>query len=307
MNITLKQLKYFEALTQHGHFGRAADASAVTQPALSVQIKELEETLGMVLFERSARHVRLTSFGEDFSVRVRDILRAVDELGDMARAAQEDMTGRLRIGIIPTIAPYLLPQLIRHLGEAYPDLEVRFRETLTSRLVQELQDGLLDVAIVALPLNEQGFEETELFYEDFLLVRPEAQSNDPAPTREELQSSKLLLLEEGHCFREQAVSFCNLQPASQRDGLDGSSLSTLVQMVGAGIGMTLIPAIAAPIEARAAPVSLTALADSQPGRTVGIVWRKTNPLSPRLKQFALDVQTVAQTLRKADSGKLHRR
>jgi transcriptional regulator, LysR family len=165
MNITFKQLRYFEALARHGHFGRAADACAISQPALSVQIKELESTLGTALFERGARQVRLTAFGEDWAQRVRDILQAVDELGDMARAAQSGLAGRLRIGVIPTIAPYLLPGLIGALGRSFPDLDVHVRETVTQRLIEELHDGQIDTAIVALPVAEPGLAELALFDE----------------------------------------------------------------------------------------------------------------------------------------------
>lgn len=286
LNITLKQLRYFEALRLHEHFGRAADACAVTQPALSVQIKELEQTLGLALFERSARHVRLTSFGETFAERVRDILRSVDELSDVARAAQAGLSGRLRVGVIPTIAPYLLPRLIPGLRTEFPDLEVQFRETQTPRLVQELQDGRLDCAIVALPILETAIEELSLFDESFVLVRSEAEAGKPVPQIDALGRENLLLLEDGHCFRDQAMAFCKVQATAPREGLDGSSLSTLVQMVGAGIGMTLIPEMAARVEARAAPVSLSRFSGPQPGRSIGLVWRKTSPLAGQLREMA---------------------
>ena len=297
LNITLKQLRYFEALTRHGHFGRAADACAISQPALSVQIKELEETLGVVLFERSARQVRLTGFGQDFAERVRDILRAVDELGDLARLAKDRMVGRLRIGVIPTVAPYLLPTLIQRLNADYSGLDVHIRETLTQKLITELLDGRLDTAIVALPVSEPGLVETPLFDEKFVLVRSAADADAPVPSPEGMREMKLLLLEEGHCFRDQAVSFCNLRPALARDGLDGSSLSTLVQMVGAGIGVTLIPEMAVSVETRSAPVSFARFAGEEPGRTIGMVWRKTSPLAPQLTQIATAVRQAAEEQR----------
>lgn len=294
LNITLKQLRYFEALRLHRHFGHAADACAVTQPALSVQIKELEQTLGLALFERSARHVRLTGFGETFAVRVREILRSVDELGDVARAAQAGLSGRLRVGVIPTIAPYLLPQLIPQLRSEFPELDVQFRETLTPRLVQELQEGKLDCAIVALPIAEPNVKELALFDENFVLVRSEPEGALPVPTVEHLRQENLLLLEEGHCFRDQAMAFCQVQTASPRTGLDGSSLSTLVQMVGAGIGMTLIPQMAARVESRAAAVSLARFQGQQPGRTIGLIWRKSSPLAEQLHQLASVIKTTGE-------------
>jgi LysR family transcriptional regulator, hydrogen peroxide-inducible genes activator len=296
MNITLRQLRYFEALARHGHFGRAADACAISQPALSVQIRELENSLGTALFERSARQVRLTAFGETWAVRVRDILKGVDELGEMARAAQSGLAGRLRIGVIPTIAPYLLPSLIGALGTTYPDLDVHVRETVTQRLIEELHDGQIDAAIVALPVAESGLEELALFDEKLLLVRPDKDGAKPVPTPAALRNMRLLLLEEGHCFRDHALSFCNLQTTVTRDGLDGSSLSTLVQMVGAGIGVTLIPQMAVAVETRSAPVSISRFADPQPARTVGMIWRKTNPMAVQFRQVAELVRQTAVEL-----------
>lgn len=294
INLTLKQLRYFEALARHGHFGRAADASAISQPALSMQIKELEETLGSALFERSARQIRLTSFGESFGLRVREILKAVDELEDLARASRDRLVGRLRIGVIPTIAPYLLPAIIGDLTRLYPGLDIQVRETLTQNLIEELSDGRLDLAIVALPVSEPSFEEVTLFSEDFVLVRPLDDQQEPAPTVETLRLMRLLLLEEGHCFRAQALSFCSLHSAAPRDALDGSSLSTLVQMVGAGLGVTLIPEMAVAVETRSAPVSIARFDAPKPSRVIGMIWRKTNPLTSRFKEIAEIVRGSAQ-------------
>lgn len=297
LNVTLKQLRYFDAVTRTGHFGRAAESCAISQPAMSMQIKELEETLGVSLFDRSARKVRLTTFGEEFAVRVREVLRATDELGDMARAAREGLMGRLRLGIIPTIAPYLLPTLIGDLTERHAGLDIHVRESLTPRLLQELSDGRIDAAIVALPISEPAFTEVALFSENFLLVRPGDAGDDPVPSPASLREMRLLLLEEGHCFRDQALSFCHIRSALPRETLDGSSLSTLVQMVGAGIGVTLIPEMAADVETRSAEVSLARFAEPQPARTVGMIWRKTSPLAPQLAEVAELVRGAAATLR----------
>ena len=295
-NLTLKQLRYFEALSRHGHFGRAAEVCSISQPALSVQIKELEQGLGTPLFERGPRHVRLTAFGEDWALRVREILRAVDDLGDLARAAQDGLSGRLRLGFIPTIAPYLLPGLIAHLDRTHAELDLHVRETMTPRLIEELARGQIDAAIVALPLNEPGFEEVPLFDEPLMLVRPETEKDRPVPTPEGLRDLRLLLLEEGHCFRDQALSFCQFGAGATRDGLDGTSLSTLVQMVGSGIGVTLIPQMAVPVETRSAPVCVGQFAEPQPRRTVGMIWRKTNPLRGQLRQVADIVLEVGRSL-----------
>jgi len=296
INITLKQLRYFEALARHGHFGRAADVCSISQPALSVQIAALESQLGQALFERGPRQVRLTGFGEDFALRARDILRAVDELGDLARAATGGLGGRLRLGVIPTIAPYLLPSLVARLAETHPSLDLHVRETVTPRLIDELAQGQLDAAIVALPLDEPGLTERALFSEHMVLVRPLAQAGHPVPSRRALGEMRLLLLEEGHCFRDQALSFCNMAPALAQSGLDGSSLSTLVQLVGAGIGVTLIPEMAVPVETRSAPVCVGRFASPQPARTVGLVWRRSSPLAPRLEELGQAVQHVAAAL-----------
>ena len=281
-NLTLKQLRYMDALARHGHFGRAAEACAISQPALSVQIKELEESLGLALFERGPREVRLTGFGEEFLTRARDILQGTDELLDLARASKDRLAGRLRIGIIPTIAPYLLPQLIGRLNQSHAGLDLHVRETLTPRLLRDLSD----TAIVALPVSEPAFTEVPLAEESFVLVRPAQDAAKPVPSGEDLRRMRLLLLEEGHCFRDQALAFCNTPQSLPKDGLEGSSLSTLVQMVGAGIGVTLIPDMAVKVETRSANVAVARFPDPQPRRTLGMIWRRASPLAPQLRQIA---------------------
>lgn len=293
LNLTLRQLRYFQALARHGHFGRAADACAISQPALSLQIKELETALGTALFERGARQIRLTRFGVEFAARVQDILRSVDELGDLARGVRDRLAGRLRIGIIPTIAPYLLPTIICNLTREHPDIDLHVRETLTQTLIHELQEGRIDAAIVALPVSEASLTEIPLFSENFVLVRPHADGGLPVPDRSELREMRLLLLEEGHCFRDQALSFCNMPTARPREWLDGSSLTTLVQMVGAGIGVTLIPEMAVAVETRSASVSVVHFKGEQPSRTIGMVWRSTNPLARQFEQIASFVHRSA--------------
>jgi len=297
INLTLKQLRYFEAVARHGHFGHAAEDCAISQPALSMQIKELEKTLGTELFERGARQVRLTNFGEEFALRVRGILRSVDELGDLARASHDRLVGRLRIGVIPTIAPYLLPAIIGNLTRLHEGLDIHVRETLTSKLIQELAEGRIDTAIVALPVSEPSLTEVALFTEQFVLVRPAEDAAKPVPDREALRGMRLLLLEEGHCFRDQALSFCNLQSARPRELLEGSSLSTLVQMVGAGIGVTLIPEMAVAVETRSASVSIARFNSPQPSRTIGMIWRRTSPLAEQLLQISEVVRQSADALR----------
>jgi len=292
--ISIRHLRYFEALAQNGHFGRAAAACGVSQPALSIQIKELEETVGAPLVERGVRQITLTAFGDVFAPRVREILRAIDELGSLARTTRELLVGRVRLGVIPTIAPYILPKVIRSLSVRLPDLDLWPREAVTQKLVGDLIDGRLDIAIVALPISEPSLVEHSLFTEEFVLVRPLADADRPVPLPDVLREMRLLLLEEGHCFRDQALSFCKMGSAVPRDVMEGSSLSTLVQLVGAGLGVTLIPQMAIEIETRMASVSVAPLAHPRPQRTIGLVWRKTNPLGRQFESM-IDIVREAAT------------
>lgn len=295
-SVSLKQLRYCDAVARLGHFGRAAEVCAISQPAISVQIKELETTLGMRLFERGARQVRLTVFGEEFVGRARAILRAVDDLGDMARAARHGLTGRLRLGVIPTIAPYLLPRIIGALSVTYADLDINVRETQTERLISDLRDGRLDIALVALPVSEPDLIEVPLFAEDFVLVRPAVDGDKPVPDAADLARMRLLLLEEGHCFRDQALAFCGMRTPLPRESMDGSSLSTLVQMVSAGIGVTLIPEMAVRVETLSADVSVARFPPPGPARQVGMVWRQASPLAEQFRHVA---EVIGQAARQA--------
>jgi LysR family hydrogen peroxide-inducible transcriptional activator len=188
--------------------------------------------------------------------------------------------------MIPTIAPYLLPKVIENLARLHPELDIHIRETLTPKLIKEVAEGRLDTAIVALPVSEPSLTEVALFTEHFLLVRPGEAEGTPVPSRDMLREMRLLLLEEGHCFRDQALSFCNMQSSPPREVLDASSLSTLVQMVGAGIGVTLIPEMAVAVETRSAPVTVSRFRNPQPSRTIGMVWRRTSPLARQLQQIS---------------------
>jgi len=208
----------------------------------------------------------------------------------------------LHIGMIPTIAPYLLPTVIGDLTRMHPDLDIHVREALTSRLIQELVEGRLDTAIVALPVSEPSLTEVALFAENFLLVRPGEDEGTPVPSSERLREMRLLLLEEGHCFRDQALSFCNMQSSPPREVLDASSLSTLVQMVSAGMGVTLIPEMAVTVETRSASVSVARFKDPQPARTIGMIWRKTSPLAGQLLQLSQVVCGSADALREQQDG-----
>ena len=254
--------------------------------------------LGSPLVERGSRNIRLTSLGTAFLDRARKILVQVGELDDLARSATGPLAGQLRLGIIPTVAPYLLPQVMAALSTQMPTLELYPRESVTKSLIADLLDSRLDAAIVALPISEPALQEFALFKEDFVLVRPKSETNKPVPSPKKLRDMRLLLLEEGHCFRDQALSFCEMSTAKPRYLMEGSSLSTLVQMVGAGMGVTLIPEMALPLETRQAQVSIARFPPPSPARSIGMVWRKTNPLAEKLMEVGAIVRQVGDAQRR---------
>ncbi len=285
-NITIKQMRYFEAVVAHQHFGNAAAACSISQPAISVQIRDLELAVGQKLFQREAKSVTLTTFGEIFAENVRPILQAVDDLGQLARSSRDALTGRVKLGIIPTVGPYILPAVVRSVAERFPQVDLMVRETQTSNLIDAVRKGELDAAVVALPISEPNLVEQALFEERFVLVR---KTGTPAPralNAETLREMKLLLLEEGHCFRDQALSFCGGSIARPSEMLDGSSLSTLVQMTASGLGVTLIPEMAIPLETGNADVTVTPFGDDGPRRTIGMVWRRNAPLAEHLEALS---------------------
>jgi LysR family hydrogen peroxide-inducible transcriptional activator len=293
--VTLKQLRYFDALSRELHFGRAAEACAVTQPALSMQINELEQTLGLTLVERTRNGVRLTPKGEEISQRVSRILGDVRELVAFAHHSNRVLTGSLRFGVIPSIAPYLLPPLLPLLRDTYPDLELHVRETQTSHLVEELLEGKLDVLLLALPIKHPDIEEHKLFEDPFLLALPKQrkQSGRLRATKEMIEGEKLLLLEEGHCLRDQALAFCSDASGGTLREFGATSLTTVMQMVANGYGVTLIPEIAVPVETRDERVKLLRFAKPEPFRTVGLAWRKT---SSRTRDFKALGEIVTQVV-----------
>jgi LysR family hydrogen peroxide-inducible transcriptional activator len=294
-NLSMRHLRYFEALARRGHFGRAAEECAISQPALSMQIRELEDLVGVPLVERGARQARLTDLGRDVAARARDILRSVDELEQMVRARNRPLLGRLRLGVIPTVAPYLLPVILTALQDRYPGLDLLPREAVTQKLLTDLSEARLDAAILALPVSAPGLTEVTLFAEEFVLVRPQDEADLPVPTAEGLREMRLLLLEEGHCFRDQALAYCGSSPSASRELMEGSSLSTLVQMVGAGIGVTLVPEMALPVETRSARVAPQRLGLPRPSRTIGMVWRAANPLADQMHELADHVRAASQS------------
>ncbi|MFV0295117.1 MAG: LysR substrate-binding domain-containing protein [Hyphomicrobiaceae bacterium] len=277
--VTFKQLRYFDALVRLGHFGRAAEHCAISQPALSMQISELERTLGLVLIERGHKAISFTQAGLEVAARARRILHEVRDLGDMASQCAGTLNGSLRLGVIPSIAPYLLPPALPLLRQRYPGLELHLRETQTRQLVAELEDGQLDVLVLALPVEDAELETLALFTDRFLLALPSDRAlNEPVRlTPELLRDNRMLLRGEGHCLREQALAFCELRQVDSIDTFGASSLSTLVQMVANGLGLTLVPEMAAGQESRGAGIRLLRLARPEPARTVGLAWRSTSP------------------------------
>lgn len=301
--ITLRQLRYLAALAKHGHFGRAAEACAVTQPALSMQIRDLERMLGVKVVERRPGDVMLTDVGREIARRGEDVLAASRDLVDFARHRGGLLTGRLTLGVIPSLAPYLLPRILPVLQKQFPELRLELRETQTRQLVDEVKSGGLDAAMLALPLGEPDIDTLSLFEDLFLLAVP---SDDPRPRdsrvkAREIDQSRLILLEDGHCLRDQALAFCATARGAPGIGATGmafaaSSLSTVMQMVASGYGVTLIPQIAADVERRDDRVKFLRLEDPQPGRTIGLAFRHT---SPRKADFAALGEVV-----KASVGKI---
>lgn len=284
--ISLRQLRYLSALARHGHFGRAADACSVTQPALSMQIAELERTLGVKVVERRPGEVFLTDVGREIARRAEEVLAATRDLVDFARHRARPLTGRLSLGVIPSLAPYLLPKVLPLLQQRFPELRLELRESQTRQLVADVVSGVLDAALLALPTGHSDLDALPLFDDPFLLAVP---ADDPRTETtpigvEEIDQSRLILLEDGHCLRDQALAFCatarnrGIQMGGAGTASFGaSSLTTVIQMVAGGYGITLIPQIAAEVERRDSRVKFLRLRRPQPGRSVGLVFRKTSP------------------------------
>ncbi len=288
MNFTLRQLSYFKALAEHRNFGRAADMVHVSQPALSVQIRELEKSLGAVLVERQARDVVLTPFGRRILDHADRVLAATQALGEAARW-RGGLAGELRLGLIPTIAPYILPATLEAIRSRDISLDVQVQESKTGRLLGELRAGRIDAAVIALPSGEEGLVEIPLFEDRFLLAGTQArlmalrngvsgknaEALRPVDLRPaELEASQLLLLEEGHCLTDQALDVCGRGRGHAQINMGASSLSTLSRLVAAGFGLTLIPEMAALQEQRGAPgMHLMRFSSPEPARMIGLVRR----------------------------------
>lgn len=293
--MTLKQLRYFSALARCRHFGRAASECAISQPALSMQIRELEKTLGVDLVERRPGDVSLTPVGLDFAKQGEQVLAAVRDLADLARHHGRTLAGRLRLGIIPTLAPYVLPKILPELQRRYPELRVELRETQTRFLLDELMRGGLDLLLLALPVDEPEIDTIPLFDDCFVLA---VRADDPRPASmrvdaQAIERETLILLEEGHCLRDQSLAYCRGVRREQSMRLGATSLATVIQMVANGYGATLLPQIAAEVEARDARIKLLRFAAPEPGRSIGLAFRRT---SPRKADFSALGTLITETL-----------
>ncbi len=281
--VTLRQLRYLDALGRHGHFGRAAEECAISQPALSMQIRDLERELGAELVERRQTTTALTEIGVDVAKRAASILSAVRDLVDCARRQGTVLAGALRLGVIPTLAPYVLPRVLPELNRRYPELRLDLQETQTRVLIAELLRGALDVILLALPVERPELVTLPLFDDRFLLAVP---ADDPLPERSRVSATdvnarRLVLLEEGHCLRDQALAYC-ARRGNADIGLGATSLATIMQMVAGGYGVTLVPEVAIDVELRDERIKLLRFVEPQMQRSIGLAWR---PASPRVADF----------------------
>ena len=293
--MTLQDLRYAVTLAETRNFARAAKACYVSQPTLSTQIKKLEDELGLALFERTNKRVMPTPAGFELIVQARVVLEEAEKLQQMAQQALDPMAGPLRLGVIPTLGPYLLPHLVPQLRADYPRLSLYLREDLTGNLIERLRTGLLDAILLALPIQTDGLELIELFREPFVMALPK---DSPLAGKSEVMETdlmgvQLLLLEDGHCLRDQALAVCGLPQPRGAENFRGSSLETLRQMVAAGVGCTLLPALAADAAGTGGTklaserlIELRPFAAPVPSRTIGLAARRGFPRMEMVRAFA---------------------
>jgi LysR family hydrogen peroxide-inducible transcriptional activator len=277
--MNLKDLKYLVALADTGHFGKAAERTFVSQPTLSAQLKKLEEYLGVKLVERQPKNVQLTDVGRQVVIRARRMLEQGDEIVALARNNTDPLSGRIKMALIPTVGPYLLPRVMQKLRKAVPNLGLMLYEYQTEPLLKRLRDGEIDLGIIALPTDQDGLESRVLYEEDFMLAVPQQHALADRPTIriQDLKGQALLLLEDGHCLRDQALEVCSRVGVHEVEDFRATSLETLRQMVVAGLGITLLPELAvdAPFGAQRG-LATRAFAKPAPSRIIGAVWRKSS-------------------------------
>jgi LysR family hydrogen peroxide-inducible transcriptional activator len=278
-DLKLKDLRYLVAVADARHFGRAAERSFVSQPTLSAQLKKLEDYLGVQLIERAPKRVSLTAAGEEIVERARRILEAGDEIVELARGHRDPLAGRLKVALLPTIGPYLLPNVAGRLRKQLPRLELMLYEYQTDPMMEKLHSGEIDVGILALPVTVDGLDTCELYKEPFTVALP---ANHRLASRssikvEDLHDETLLLLEDGHCLRDQALDICSGSGVNEKQDFRATSLETLRQMVAAGVGITLLPELAGRgAYGNARGVIIKPFARPVPTRTIGAVWRKSS-------------------------------
>ncbi|MCL6712004.1 DNA-binding transcriptional regulator OxyR [Pseudoxanthomonas sp. z9] len=297
--MNLRDLKYLVALADHKHFGHAAAACFVSQPTLSTQIKKLEDELGVPLVERAPRKVMLTPAGRDAADRARRIVAEVEQMKEAARRSQDPEAGTVRLGIFPTLGPYLLPHVVPRIRTRFPQLELLLIEEKSDVLLSRLREGKLDAGILALPLQDDQLHTEFLFEEPFLLAVPEAHplaARDSLSLRE-LSDQQLLLLEDGHCLREQALDVCRISGANEKSEFRATSLETLRQMVAANVGITLLPTLAVkPPVARSDSIHLLGFTDSHPSRRIAMVWRRSSAMAAFLQELARVFRELPESL-----------
>jgi len=296
--MNLRELQYLVALADHRNFGRAAEACLISQPTLSTQIRKLEEELGVTLFERSPRNVMLTPAGQNAVARARRILGEVEEMKREARRQGRPEAGTISLGVFPTLGPYLLPHVMPRIRERFPELELRLVEEKSDPLLERLRDGKLDAAIAALPVHDASLQCELLFDEPFMLAVPRNHMLAARNTLEigELAQQNLMLLEEGHCLRDQALEVCQLTGAREQPDFRATSLETLRHMVLAGLGVTLMPALAARGVAPTDSLHLLRFSDGELSRRIGLFFRKTSAMAPLLVQLAGQLREDLQPL-----------
>jgi LysR family hydrogen peroxide-inducible transcriptional activator len=285
VDLKLKDLRYLVAVADSRHFGRAAQKCFVSQPTLSAQLKKLEDYLGVQLIERQPKNVTLTEAGEQIVARARRILAASDEVVTLASAHRDPLAGRLRLALLPTIGPYLLPRVSQPIRKSLPRLELRLYEYQTAQMLEKLEAGEIDLAILALPVELAGFEARELYSEAFTVAMPDQHRLAKRDTVrvEDLKGETLLLLEDGHCLRDQALEVCSRVAVNEKQDFRATSLETLRQMVATGAGITLLPELASRgAYGNARGVSIRPFTRPAPVRHVGGVWRKTSARRPAI-------------------------
>ena len=297
--MNFRDLRYLVALADHKHFGRAATASFVSQPTLSTQIRKLEDELGVSLVERAPRRVMLTPIGREIAERARKVIAEVEQMGEIARRSQDPEAGTVRLGIFPTLAPYLLPHVLPGVRKRFPRLELLLVEEKTDQILARLRDGRLDAGVLALPVHDDQLQVEPLFDEPFVLAVPQqhALARCGSLKLRDLDHQHLLLLEEGHCLRDQALDVCHMAGADERDGFRATSLETLRQMVAAGVGITLLPVLAVqPPVPVSGDIQLLPFQGEAPHRRIAMVWRRSSAMSGFLEQLAGELRKLPHAL-----------